>query len=92
MRGKNKPEKKGRMITCNGTVFPGTGKSCFLIAHWGKSGEKITPEKNKNVKNEKKVAERQKKSKPRAVFILHIKMNLFLNYIIKNKSKNIVWK
>jgi hypothetical protein len=91
MRGKNKPEKKGRMITCYGPVFPGTGKSCFLIAHWGKSGEKITPEKNKNVKKrEKKVAERRKKSKPRAVFILPIKMNLFLNYIIKNKSKNIV--
>jgi hypothetical protein len=93
MRGKNKPEKKGRMITRYGLVFPGTGKSCFLIAHWGKSGEKITPEKQKMSKiNKKKVAERQKKNKPRAVFILHIKMIIFLNYIIKNKSKNIVWK
>jgi hypothetical protein len=54
MRGKNKPEKKGRVTRCNGTVFPGTGKNCFLIAHWGKSGEKISPEKNKNVKKEKK--------------------------------------
>ena len=51
------------MTRCNGRVFPGTGKNSFLIAHWGKSGEKRTPEKNKNVKNEKKkVAERQKKN------------------------------
>ena len=91
MRGKNKPEKKGRVTTRYGPVFPGTGKNSFLIAHWGKSGEKITPEKQKMSQNEKiKVAERQKKSKPRAVFILHIKMIIFLNYIIKNKSKNIV--
>ena len=54
MRVKNKPEKKGRVSKSYGPVFPGTGKNCFLIAHWGKSGEKITPEKNKNVKNEKK--------------------------------------
>jgi hypothetical protein len=63
MRGKNKPEKKGSVSSCNGTVFPGTGKNCFLIAHWGKSGDKITPEKNKNVKKKKKkVSERQKKA------------------------------
>ena len=50
MRGKNKPEKKGRVTICLVQLFPGTGKNSFLIAHWGKSGEKITPEKNKNVK------------------------------------------
>ena len=49
MKGKNKPEKKGRMIICHVQLFPGTGKNSFLIAHWGKSGEKINPEKNKNV-------------------------------------------
>ena len=54
MRGKNKPEKKGRVSTRYGPVFPGTGKNSFLIAHWGKSGEKITPEKQKMSKNEKK--------------------------------------
>ena len=54
MRGKNKPEKKGRVTTRYGPVFPGTGKNSFLIAHWGKSGEKITPEKQKMSKNEKK--------------------------------------
>ena len=54
MRGKNKPEKKGRVTTCHVQLFPGTGKNSFLIAHWGKSGEKITPEKNKKVKKRKK--------------------------------------
>jgi hypothetical protein len=49
MRGKNKPKKKGSAVQCHVQLFPGTGKNCFLIAHWGKSGEKINPKKNKNV-------------------------------------------
>ena len=66
MRGKNKPEKKRSVSSCNGTVFPGTGKNCFLIAHWGKSVEKITPEKNKNVKKKEKKSSRETKKKQAA--------------------------